>query len=394
MGRIVALNLDRADPKYRAFLMAQELQAPSSAILRIDQFYINHIDEVVSFLPSPRGSYGWKMVVSSPRAGLELLESLVAEGRGDQRFFDEDDFPGGLGGSNTAVILRALGFSGDPVSAPPALLPLASLTINRLFSVVPQIKAEWLAEEQEINAVANSIAATSGLAPTDIVRLPVLINRTGYTLLPNVTNMAVAPAGLLIPRPYGPRDKITGRSWFGENIREKLVSAGAHQNIHWVDTMLNGLHRSGGEVHCSTNALRKMGELPAQFWYNKVERGPRGSGTFATLDVDCCPEGQTWDAEVQACKAACPGGSAAGNSMPFRGAFELGARSGEFTFSYQTYSVKERIKVLYERNTIFDTGCVGASGRRRSGTVAPRRRSSSRWSPTAQGRRARRGTSP
>jgi hypothetical protein len=54
--------------------------------------------------------------------------------------------------------------------------------------------------------------------------------------------------------------------------------------------------------------------------------------------------------------------SQAGSDTPDTQIIELGKNSGAFSFSYQTYSIKDQIIVMYEGSVLFDTGCVGASG--------------------------------
>jgi murein DD-endopeptidase MepM/ murein hydrolase activator NlpD len=41
---------------------------------------------------------------------------------------------------------------------------------------------------------------------------------------------------------------------------------------------------------------------------------------------------------------------------------QMGKTAGTFDFSYNTYSIRDRIVVSYEGKTLFDTGCVGESG--------------------------------
>lgn len=52
----------------------------------------------------------------------------------------------------------------------------------------------------------------------------------------------------------------------------------------------------------------------------------------------------------------------AGGDAPETHTVEMGATSGTFTFSYDTFQIEDQIIVSYEGNTLFDTGCVGASG--------------------------------
>jgi uncharacterized repeat protein (TIGR02543 family) len=52
----------------------------------------------------------------------------------------------------------------------------------------------------------------------------------------------------------------------------------------------------------------------------------------------------------------------AGGDLPVTRTVELGASSGTFNFTYDTYSIADRMVVTYQGSTLFDTGCVGASG--------------------------------
>lgn len=77
---------------------------------------------------------------------------------------------------------------------------------------------------------------------------------------------------------------------------------------------------------------------------------------------EACPlDTPTYNATLQICEASCPGGTSAGNNHPFYASFELGRPNGTFDFRYETFQVKDRIELLYEGATIFDTGCTGSS---------------------------------
>jgi hypothetical protein len=52
----------------------------------------------------------------------------------------------------------------------------------------------------------------------------------------------------------------------------------------------------------------------------------------------------------------------ASENIPDKRLVELAQTSGTFQFDYDTYSVEDRIIVIYENTVLFDTGCVGASG--------------------------------
>ncbi|MBF0319699.1 MAG: hypothetical protein HQL01_07850 [Nitrospirae bacterium] len=59
---------------------------------------------------------------------------------------------------------------------------------------------------------------------------------------------------------------------------------------------------------------------------------------------------------------ACNSTAVAGNDTAQTIKVSMGKSSGTFTFSYDTYSVKDQMVVSYEGKTLHDTGCVGKSG--------------------------------
>lgn len=60
--------------------------------------------------------------------------------------------------------------------------------------------------------------------------------------------------------------------------------------------------------------------------------------------------------------AQCSSTQNAGGDTPDTRTIELGKASGSFNFSYDTYWQQDQIIVRYQGATLFDTGCVGASG--------------------------------
>ncbi len=60
--------------------------------------------------------------------------------------------------------------------------------------------------------------------------------------------------------------------------------------------------------------------------------------------------------------AQCSSTQNAGADTPDTRSIELGKSAGTFDFTYRTYSQKDQILVKYQGSTLFDTGCVGASG--------------------------------
>jgi hypothetical protein len=54
----------------------------------------------------------------------------------------------------------------------------------------------------------------------------------------------------------------------------------------------------------------------------------------------------------------------AGGDAPETRTIELGRSSGTFMFTYNTQNLEDRMVVLYEGRTLFDTGCVGTGTNR------------------------------
>jgi hypothetical protein len=59
------------------------------------------------------------------------------------------------------------------------------------------------------------------------------------------------------------------------------------------------------------------------------------------------------------CQEVCDANTHQGGDTPETHQVEMGQASGSFTFSYDTYTVKDQIIVSYAGTQLFDTGCVG-----------------------------------
>jgi hypothetical protein len=51
-----------------------------------------------------------------------------------------------------------------------------------------------------------------------------------------------------------------------------------------------------------------------------------------------------------------------GSDNPETFTIELGKKSGTFQFDYETYSIKDRMIITYEGNTLYDSGCIDTNG--------------------------------
>jgi hypothetical protein len=59
--------------------------------------------------------------------------------------------------------------------------------------------------------------------------------------------------------------------------------------------------------------------------------------------------------------SACGGLTTSGSDAPETHVVQLGRNSGTFPFSYEHYSIRDRVVVIYQGGTLFDSGCVGGS---------------------------------
>jgi len=289
LGRLVVANLSSVDPKYRAFLEAQEVQGPPLSVA-LPQFNVGHIDEVLSFVPSKTSSTGWVPVVPDPVLALEILQKLVRDGKGDALVFDPTDFPRGIQTNNQHAILGGLDVFGLSFPRELRLMSVAQL-VDPNVSPSPLTKVQreslinsWRLARTKIEVIANTIRSITGVEP---LRLPVFVTARGGYLLPNAVNLVASDSGILVPRPYGP--KVDGVAVLEREIAARFAAAGV-PNVHFVDTMVDvPVHSGAGELHCATNAYRELPHLPEDAWWRRIQRGARANGGTARLYFDCPP---------------------------------------------------------------------------------------------------------
>lgn len=87
------------------------------------------------------------------------------------------------------------------------------------------------------------------------------------------------------------------------------------------------------------------------------------SGDVSTFSIAC--GSQCNSSPYSPCATTCDRCNAeevSGADTPVTRRFRLGATSGTVNFKYQTYTVKDRITVVYESNILLDSGCIGTEG--------------------------------
>ena len=60
--------------------------------------------------------------------------------------------------------------------------------------------------------------------------------------------------------------------------------------------------------------------------------------------------------------AACNDVVQAGNDLPITQVVNMGKAAGTFNFSWEMYSIKDRMIVRYGSTVLYDTGCVSGNG--------------------------------
>jgi hypothetical protein len=219
-------------PDVMRFLEAQGVQWPP-IVVDTSWLAIGHVDEVVNFVPA-KSRAGFKVLLPSPKAARELLDSLVAQG------MDEVSVFAGTEDEITVVKLR---------------MTVAGASEN-------------LAIDDAVERIRTQLKTELNLDDADFVMVPALFRR-GMAVIPNPVNSLVVNGHLLVPQPRGPRQDEKDR--FEVAIRESL--AGCDVRLVFIDTW-QAYHSSGGEIHCGTNAFRRLRD-PA--WWTRGFGGTEGA---------------------------------------------------------------------------------------------------------------------
>ncbi|XP_004272503.1 protein-arginine deiminase type-1 [Orcinus orca] len=212
----------------RDFLKAQQVQAPVE--LYSDWLWVGHVDEFLSFVPTS-DQKGFRLLLASPSACLNLFQEKKEEGYGEAAQFD---------GLNYQV-KRSIN----------EILEDRILRSDNLYA---QRCIDWNREvlKQEL-----------GLTERDIMDIPQLFylkDSQAEAFFPNMVNMVVLGKYLGIPKPYGPI--INGCCCLEEKVRFLLEPLGLC--CTFIDDYLS-YHELCGEIHCGTNVRRKP--FPFKWWH-------------------------------------------------------------------------------------------------------------------------------
>jgi protein-arginine deiminase len=137
--------------------------------------------------------------------------------------------------------------------ASPAVTTIAQLLQNT------DVMSRSASAAAEVDAQLEILKRETGLTEAEIIRVPFL-HHTEYGAAiahqPGFVNGFVAGlSDFVAPDPFGP--VIGGKDIFKKDFEEKLTAIG--YNVRWIDDW-DLYHVNMGEVHCGTNAARKIPE--------------------------------------------------------------------------------------------------------------------------------------
>jgi hypothetical protein len=219
-------------PDVMEFLKSQRVQWPP-IVADTSWLAIGHVDEVVNFVPA-KTTAGFKVLLPSPKAARELLETLLANG-----------------------------LEGAPLFAGTE----SEMTLGKLRMTIAGT-SENLAIDDAIAHLRRQLKRELNLDDSDFVMLPALFQR-GVAVIPNAVNSMVVNDALLVAEPRGPRQD--GKDAFETAIRTAL--SGCDVRVVFIDSW-NAYHTAGGEIHCGTNTFRRLRD-PAWWKYKYAENGER-----------------------------------------------------------------------------------------------------------------------
>ncbi|XP_075047431.1 protein-arginine deiminase type-1-like [Mixophyes fleayi] len=203
------------------FLQAQRVQVP--VYLYSTWLYVSHIDEFLSFVLAPDRK-GFRLLLASPRACLELFREKQREGHGSTLMFEE--------------------------------LQIKTMTIDEILADKVLEKSSNICQEH-IDMNRTIMKKELGLSEADIIDIPTLYKcnssmNDAEAFFPNMVNMLVLGKQLGIPKPFGP--KLNGTCCLEEKVRSLLEPMGLI--CTFIDDFAT-YHLNYGEVHCGTNVVRK-----------------------------------------------------------------------------------------------------------------------------------------
>lgn len=219
------------DPSFSRMLEGQSVQPP--VYVDTSWLLVGHVDETISFVkaPTPRG---WALLLNDARLAKQILEDLVAKGRGGAKMF--------------------VGKSWDTGSA--------EVTVAEVLADT-DVMASSAEAAVEVDAQLAVLKKETGITDAEIVRVPFLHWQMGggsVAYQPGTVNgLYLADGHFVAPKPHGP--SIDGKDPFEVALETRLADLGI--TVHFAEDW-DTYHAALGEVHCGTNAIRQTSA--AKWW--------------------------------------------------------------------------------------------------------------------------------
>lgn len=230
----------------RGMLAAQGYQRP--LLLDTSWLYVGHVDEFLQFLPAPTPR-GWRLAVSDPAAGLDLLRRLNAAGQGRTRVFSKTG-----DGVSKVTVAQALAnrnlVADNAMAAAKIAANVAVLKRETGLTDAEVVRIPGLYARDDAGAAAAgsrsafSAAGERKRARAEAVQLSAFIPGA-------INSLLVAPDRVIAARQWGP--VVQGRDVFADAVTAAYSAAGVRAD--YLDDWA-AYHVGQGEVHCGTNTLR------------------------------------------------------------------------------------------------------------------------------------------
>jgi protein-arginine deiminase len=223
------------DPVFEELVRAQKVQPE----ITVDSSWlvVGHVDEFVSFVKTntPRG---WTMLAADPTMAREMLRGLETSGMGGEKMFKGKQT---LDWRNRRYVPAEIAIA--EVLADADLMAASQRSQARIDRGVAKLKEEI------------------GLSDDEIVSMPFLMEESfggAIAYQPGTVNLLHFDGHAVIPDPFGPHRN--GVDAFKADLDMRLGALGV--KVFYADDW-DTFHLGGGEVHCGTNAKRKM---DARWW--------------------------------------------------------------------------------------------------------------------------------
>ena len=229
----------------RGLLTAQGYQQP--LLLDTSWLTVGHVDEFLQFLPAPT-AHGWRLAVSDPRAGLDVLRTLRAAGHGRTRVFSKP----GKAVSRTTVaqalanrkLMSDNAIAAAKIDANVALLKRETGLTDAEIVRIPGLYSSGDDNGGSSSSARSALKAAGSRAAPDPTKM-------GAFFPGAINSLLVTPDRVISARQWGP--VVQGKDKFALAVTAAYRSAGIH--VDYIDDW-TAYHVNQGEVHCGTNALR------------------------------------------------------------------------------------------------------------------------------------------